>query len=236
MKIKLRIVLATVLVLILSVGSLYAWQGQSKQFTDEDAVETAVNFLKNNPTFKFDGILDSINVVKIDILESYPEKYVVIISFNTSHPGHGDRTGTFTAHHELITPHQIIITVKEGEVIEAIIDDMWDEVNQRLIPKIDLQGLEAARDYAIEYLVETHDVVWNIPTPEYWMLVSSTPDGLVDASTLQFIGEGWIVDVNYPVVEKPTYTVKIDYDGEINFQWKGIVDQDGTVTEISFIK
>jgi hypothetical protein len=45
------------------------------------------------------------------------------------HGGYGDRTDQIVT--EAITPHVIVVIV-EGQVISAIMDDRWDELNQAL--------------------------------------------------------------------------------------------------------
>jgi hypothetical protein len=65
------------------------------------------------------------------ILESFPVQYVVTINFESLHGGYGDRTGEILT--QAITPHTIIVTVVDGQITSAIIDDVWDEINQETI-------------------------------------------------------------------------------------------------------
>ncbi|HXW02211.1 MAG TPA: hypothetical protein VD828_02415, partial [Candidatus Nitrosotenuis sp.] len=92
--------------------------------------ELAIDFVKNAPTFAFDGVDDSLTVEDVMILESFPVQYVITINFESSHGGYGDRTGQFLT--QAITPHTIIVTVVDGQITSAIIDDAWDEVNQEM--------------------------------------------------------------------------------------------------------
>jgi hypothetical protein len=88
----------------------------------------AIGFVRNAPTFAFDGISESIMVEDVMILESFPVQYVVTINFESLHGGYGDRTGEILT--QAITMHTIIVTVVDGQIISAIIDDVWDEINQ----------------------------------------------------------------------------------------------------------
>jgi hypothetical protein len=90
--------------------------------------ELAIGFVRNAPTFAFDGISESIMVEDVMILESFPVQYVVTINFESLHGGYGDRTGEILT--QAITMHTIIVTVVDGQIISAIIDDVWDEINQ----------------------------------------------------------------------------------------------------------
>lgn len=197
--------------------------------TEDEAIIVAIRFLKNSPTFKFDGIPVSVSVVDTKILESYPVQYVITIAFDSRHAGYGDRTGRVLA--QVITPHEIVITVVEGKVIKAVIDDKWDELNQHevqseLLPKF-------AKDLAIKYIFENYPELGTIPTPEFWTIEILKPLGLIGSSIQQFTGDGWAVNVSYPVVMRPIYTISIQYSGDISFTWEGAVDQSGNVEETS---
>lgn len=89
-----------------------------------------------------------------------------------------------------------------------------------------------AVDTVINYVLLNHEELRGLQTPSSWETRNLTPEGFCGSSTLQFTGEGWTVNISYPVVLEPTYTVEIDYTGEASFQWKGTVDQDGNVVEI----
>jgi len=93
--------------------------------------ELAIDFVKNTPTFAFDGIGNSLTVEDVMILESFPVQYVVTINFESLHGGYGDRTGQYLT--QAITPHTIIVTVVDGQITSAIIDDIWDELSQETI-------------------------------------------------------------------------------------------------------
>jgi len=93
--------------------------------------ELAIGFLKNAPTFAFDGIDDSLTVEDVMILESFPEQYVIAINFESLHGGYGDRTSQILT--QAITPHTIRVTIVDGQITSAIIDGVWDEISQETI-------------------------------------------------------------------------------------------------------
>ena len=112
--------------------------------------------------------------------------------------------------------------------------------SQGLMPDIssltaqsELQPPEFGRDTAVDYVLHTHEGLGAIQTPSSWQIHDLTP-GLVGASNLQYVGDGWIVNVSYPVVQHPNYTVKIEYSGDVSFHWKGAVDQSGNVEELEY--
>jgi hypothetical protein len=231
MNTKLSVVIALLVAGAFPALSLYAWQTRSGGYTVEGAVNVAVRFLKNSPTYKFDGIPDTLKVMDTRILESFPVQYVVTITFDSRHAGYGDRTGQVLA--QVITPHEIVITVVEGEVTRAVVDDKWDELNNREIVQSELLPPEMAKDLAIEYILENYPELGTITVPVVWDIEDLTPTGLLGASKLQFVGDGWTVNVTYPVVMNPVYTISIRYSGDVGFTWEGTVGQDGNVEEIS---
>lgn len=231
MNTKLSVIIALLVAGAFPALSLYAWQTRSGGYTEEGAVNVAVHFLKNSPTYKFDGIPETLKVIDTRILESLPVQYVVTIAFDSRHAGYGDRTGQVLA--QVITPHEIVITVVEGEVIRAVVDDKWDELNQREIVQSELLPPEIAKDLAIEYIIDNYPELGTITIPVVWDTEDLTPTGLLGASTLQFVGDGWTVNVTYPVVMKPVYAISVRYAGDVGFTWEGTVGQDGNVEENS---
>jgi len=127
------------------------------------------------------------------------------------------------------------VVIQRGEVIRAVIDGRWDELKRGYLVQSELGPPEFARDAAIEYLLQKHWGLGGVRTPAYWETWDLTPPGLVGASTQQYVGDGWTVNVSYPIVLSPTYGVEIDYEGDVSFRWKGAVDQ-GEVEELEYVR
>jgi len=141
---KLSVVLALMVAGLFPALSIYAWQaGPADAYTENEAETIAVHYLRNAPTFRFDGISDSVHVEAIDALRR-PWTWEVTISFQCRHAGYGDRTGKMVA--QVITPHEIRVVVQRGQVIAAVIDEKWDELAQRERVQ---GGLTAAVSYYI---------------------------------------------------------------------------------------
>ena len=237
MNLKLSTVLALLIVMVFPALSLYAWQsGGTRVSEDEMAVKKALTFLAEAPTYTFDGIPGTMEAVETLILEIYPVQYVVTVTFDCRHAGYGDRTGKVLA--QVITGHTARVTVVEDEVVSAILDEKWDELNQRETdqkePSDVIYSPGFGRDTAISYALLTHGLK-GVSAPSSWKEKDLTPKGLVGWSELQFTGDGWTVNVSWAVVRSPTYTVEIELAGEGGFRWEGTVDQDGEVTQEAFI-
>ena len=227
---KFMIIMLTVSTFVAS-AAIYTNAIHNKN--QKDFGKTAIDFLVNSPTFSFDGIIESITVMEIYSIENDPTQYVVVLVFNTSHAGWGDREGTFVA--QIITPHVIKITIVEDEVIEAIIDDVWDEINQAQLTPQELLVVEDARDKAIFYILEKYPEL-ELEYPTNWITETTTPSGLVGSSTIRYMGEGWNITLNYLVIQYPDYDVHVEYSGEQSFKWCGTVYNTGLVSETSITK
>jgi hypothetical protein len=85
------------------------------------------------PTFAFDGMEDTISIGSIMAMESFPVQYRLEVSFTSTHGGFGDRTGQMIT--QALTPHVVDVLIVEGNVISAVIDDTWDEMNHQFVLK-----------------------------------------------------------------------------------------------------
>ena len=223
-------VTALIAVSALFASSYYTWWRPGAESPQEGAaIDIAVLFLKNGPTFKFDGITDSIKVVEVLRARTPTPTWLVMIDFECSHVGYGDREGQFLA--QVITPHSISVTVEESLVIDAVIDNAWDEITQEELYKSEIITPEYAKDKAIEYILSNYPDVAGVPLPEFWTSEMLTTPGLIGVSTWQFVGEGWEVNVSFPVVMEPDYDVTVRHAGDVSFTWKGKVDKSSNVEE-----
>ena len=246
MKPKSIIVLTIVLAFALTAMSLYATRPTGDELSETDAaIELALEFVRHSPTYLFDGVYGTVKVTDTVIMESYPVQYVLIIEFDSRHAGFGDRTGQVLA--QVITPHTARVTVVDGEVVSATLDDVWDMVNQEEKevfddvdpdapvvhdnPENTILTPERAVELAVEYAILNFRELDGVSAPESWEVEDLTPQGLVGASKAKFTGDEWTVEASWAVVWKPVYTVEINHGGEDGFHWKGTVDQDGNVVE-----
>jgi hypothetical protein len=226
---RLIVSLALIALMAVPAATIYALQNRPNPEPGKGALDIAMWFLMNSPTFKFDGIADSISVIDTRILESYPVQYVFVISFDCGNARYGDRTGQMLT--EVITPHEAVIKVVEGVVVSAVLDGVWDELNQQDLTVNELLTPDEAVELAIWYVLDSYAL--DLEVPEAWSQAVVNPEGLLGYSVQQFTGCGWVVNVSFPVVMKPTYSVSISYPGADGFEWEGAVDQSGSVEEAS---
>ncbi len=101
-----------------------------QEITQDKSLQIAEEFVKNSPTFQFDGMEDSLVLVET----LYPDieyAWQFIFAFDSRHSGYGDRSGENLL--QVITPHEVSVVVEKGVVISARMDDQWDMLEQELI-------------------------------------------------------------------------------------------------------
>ena len=116
--------------------SLAACDDDSETPTADDSVwkvkqesrQIAEDFLLNSPTFAYDGIDESVEQAPGEEAAG-PDKWRFLFSFSCAHEGYGDRSDKQLAEKE--TYHEALITVSEGEVTRAVINNDWDMLDQK---------------------------------------------------------------------------------------------------------
>jgi len=203
-------------------------------YTESGAVQTALEFLMNGPTFRFDGIPSSIKVEDVVIASCCPWTWNVQLSFSSAHSGYGDRTGKILL--QVITPHKMWVVVQRGTVVSAVIDGIWDELNQKFLKEGCVDVIEA-RELVMDYIGSHHKITADLMGDIEWSGGDVTPPGLVGRTTHQYIGDGWTFTISWPVIPKPTYEVTAEYQSlttDFWVLWRGTVNQERVVTETEF--
>jgi hypothetical protein len=136
-------------IVVLNIKSGWHWEGSVKadgtvteidalkQLTKEKSQNIALEFIKQSPTFVFDGIEETLQPTK-SLEISIPFTWTFVFQFNSAHAGYGDRTGKMLA--QVITPHEVSITIEQEEIVYASIDNKWDMINQTELDVIDPNG------------------------------------------------------------------------------------------------
>jgi len=178
----LNTIIAIALVGIFPALSIYAGT-QGEGYTQENAVLIATQFLKGSPTYSFDGMEETIEVVNVDTLRM-PYAWSVTIKFTSRNGGYGDRTGQMVL--TALTEHEMVIVVQKDQVLSARTDGVFDEINEVLL---DQNTPENAETIALD-----------------WLRNASTFS--FDGITGSMIVEEVVIMESYPV----QYLVKISFD------------------------
>lgn len=92
----------------------------------DEAKQVAEEWVRNSsPTYTFDGT-DLSLVSEEELVPG--ERYQFVFSFVSSAAGYGDRSDQMAA--QVITPHTMEVLVENGRVVNAVTDEVFDEINQ----------------------------------------------------------------------------------------------------------
>ncbi len=110
--------------------------------TRDAASLVAENFVRNDATYVFDGMKDTLNIRVEHVNSLAPpglpgaamammlplesKAFTFKAKFDSRHSGYGDRKGKILA--QVVTPHEAEITVENCQVKSAIMDSKWDMV------------------------------------------------------------------------------------------------------------
>jgi len=112
-----------------------------------NALGVAQRYVVTSPTFAFDGDVNTLDTEYVASDEtSFPIQYIFTIAFDSAHSGYGDREGQVLT--QAITHHKMDIIVSEDNVISAITDRVWDEINHQYVLK---QKLPSSNESIIDF-------------------------------------------------------------------------------------
>ena len=128
-----------------------------RQMSEEESQKIAEEFLRNSPTFVFDGIEGTFRLT--DTLKPRcPYCWVFIFEFDSRHPGYAGRTGKVLA--EVVTPHRAVIAVEQLEITSAVMDDKWDMLRREWVGvEENLTVAELLENPVYDKLVKIHGEV-----------------------------------------------------------------------------
>ena len=97
-------------------------------------IRVAEDFVRNSPTFRFDGIEDTFKLESSRAIKFCPGCYEYAFYFESRHPGVGDRTGIQLRN--IITPHRVVVNMTyETNVVMGVMDESWDIGRQLIIDR-----------------------------------------------------------------------------------------------------
>lgn len=126
----------------------------SEDLKRSEALEIAQRFVVDTPTFAFDGDLNTLDTISVNLLTS-PYQHLIKIAFDSAHGGYGNREGQILT--QVITPHTIELIVSEGVVISAITDQKWDELNNQYILDNSQKKLQSGNELVIPFKGEVEN-------------------------------------------------------------------------------
>jgi len=98
-----------------------------KENKETKIVNIAKQFIITNPTFSYDGIIETLEI-EIISADNSNSNFLLEGKFKTLYSGYGDRTKLEFS--EEITLHTIEVVIVNEKIISAVIDNQWDDLNQ----------------------------------------------------------------------------------------------------------
>jgi len=122
--------LVLVLVPVLAIACTTQVSGGGGVYTEEQARQVAEGFIKDCPTFVFDGVESSL-MLEQTLYPDIEYAWTFVYTFDSLHSGYGDRDGQMLL--QVVTPHEAAITIEKGIVKTALLDGRWDMIVQQLV-------------------------------------------------------------------------------------------------------
>ena len=119
-----------------------------------EALGIAQTFIVTSPTFAYDGDINTLDTELVEMIEDSPKSYLVKMAFESAHSGYGNREGQILP--QINTHHQMEIIVSEGDVISAVTDQTWDELNHQYVLK--QQKLQSSNSPLPEFNGKVNDL------------------------------------------------------------------------------
>ncbi len=98
-------------------------------YTKEGNALIATNFIKNEATYKFDGIPESFKLNETKTSAKY--RWEFYFEYQSRNSGYGDRINAIV--NPVITNHTAVIALEKGTITSAVLDNQWDMKVQKLI-------------------------------------------------------------------------------------------------------
>ena len=88
-------------------------------------------YLRQSPTFQYDGVEDSLRLEAVRPLTGCPGCYEYTWYFESLFPGYGDRHGLAMTPRR--TPHRAHIVLAGELVVSGVLDQAWDMARQMIL-------------------------------------------------------------------------------------------------------
>ncbi len=131
------------LILVIAIFLLFALTLAffTLNYTKEGNALIATNFIKNEATYKFDGIFETFRLNETNSSNKY--SWVFYFEYQSRNSGYGDRINAIL--NPVITNHTAVIFMEKGTIKSAILDNKWDMKAQQLIETIILPKPQTQR-------------------------------------------------------------------------------------------
>ena len=133
---KLKFITVSSLAILLALTVVASGAcGQPATGSQEASRDKALEFVRLETTFRFDGIPETLEATETT---SVGNGWQFTIEFDSRHAGYGNRSGPILA--QVITHHKAEITVEGGlGVTKAVMDGAWDMLKQQMLDEVEIK-------------------------------------------------------------------------------------------------
>ncbi|HSW57733.1 MAG TPA: hypothetical protein VLH15_04990 [Dehalococcoidales bacterium] len=146
----------------------------------EGSRKIAEEFVRNEATFQFDGMAETLNIVDHAAAAG---GWIFTIEYDSRHGGFGNRAGQMLT--QVITRHRAEVTVQNDKVTTAIMDGQWDMINQRMDLEITLAPIDRVQVVILK----------SNPPQIAVNITGGLPDGCTRFHNLEVTREGTTVNI-----------------------------------------
>ncbi|RLG18896.1 hypothetical protein DRN67_03735 [Candidatus Micrarchaeota archaeon] len=185
--------------------------------TYEEAEAAALEFLKSDETYAFDGIESSLKLESGEPMPHLNNAWTFTYSFDSAHAGYGDRTGQMLA--QVITPHTARITVVGCVVESATLDGSWNMIAEESeeaeeVPADEPETIEvsAGEEFVITLFSNpTTGYDW-APVIEDETVVEYMGSECVGCDEEEMVGAGHDFNYKFKALAEGTTTITMNYE------------------------
>ena len=132
---KIQVIAIACLSILLVLAALFGGAcGKPSTGSRETSQKTALEFVRLDTTFRFDGIPETLEITGTT---SVGNGWQFTIEFDSRYAGYGNRSGQILA--QVITHHTVEVTVQGGlGVTKAVMDGVWNMLEQQMLKEVEI--------------------------------------------------------------------------------------------------
>ncbi|MDO9096709.1 MAG: hypothetical protein Q7U60_01095 [Candidatus Methanoperedens sp.] len=130
---RTKLLIITVVFVIIALNIAYF----TLNYTKEGNALIATKFIKNEATYKFDGIPETFKLSET-IPSQCPYCWEFTFEYQSGNSGYGDRKNTSVD--AVITNHSAKIVLEKGNIQSAVLDNTWDMKAQKPLNVVPREG------------------------------------------------------------------------------------------------
>ena len=131
---RLRHLPLLAVLLVLGGAAVAAYYPLTGPVGSSASIRVAEEFVRNSPTFRFDGIDKTFELESSREIKYCPGCYEYTFYFESKHPGVGDRTGIKLR--DIVSPHRVVVNLTyDTNVVMGVMDESWDIGRQLIIDR-----------------------------------------------------------------------------------------------------